>query len=257
MAQFLRPSADIANPDGFTPTPLWAELDEVVPDDGVTQVEKAILADSTASFTVGLSDGVDPAVNTGHIVRVKCRNASVKGGGSFGFALKEGGVTRATRAAATFDGTTWLQLELTLSGAQADSITDYSDLEIAVSFTSDADTFGITCASTWVEFQIPPSAGQTVDAVLQDSFGFGDSTIRLLDTVRLPQQVLSFSDGLVREAWHDRIVQDVLNYADAAKAAVGKWQRWQRAIDTNREIWKTRAEEGDYPLGHPLWESMP
>lgn len=87
----------------------------------------------TAILEIGLSGVADPLVNTGHVVRVRLWDP-------FGTAntitilLKQGSTTIATIASA-YDPTNVLPdtLEYTLSGAEADSITDYHGLSVLFS----------------------------------------------------------------------------------------------------------------------------
>lgn len=121
--QMLRPSSDVSGdwlPN--TGSTLWECIDEEIPDDGDFDY-----ATANQSAQIKFGEGFDPTVSTGHIFRYR---VSVVSGKTLYVRLMCG----ATEIAAwTHTGPESVAThERTLSGAQADAITDYADMRIAV-----------------------------------------------------------------------------------------------------------------------------
>lgn len=127
MAQFARPDSDVAV-GLWTPTPLYQQIDEVTPSD-VDYIESAKNPVSD-TCEVGLSDVEDPEVSTGHIVRYRYKKDAA-GGNVIDLTVKlmQGAVEIASWTHNDI-GDSIVQAEQTLTGPQADSITDYTDLRI-------------------------------------------------------------------------------------------------------------------------------
>lgn len=70
-SQFARPSSDIDNTGGYSPTPLWQQMDEVTADDDTTAVNSGPNPNESdgTGFEVTLSSVIDPNSNSGHIIR--------------------------------------------------------------------------------------------------------------------------------------------------------------------------------------------
>src|SRR3970040_1513536 len=129
MAQFARPDSTVTQSSfsgGF------AAIDEVTPSDA----DFTFGANNTAAeLEVGLSDVTDPAVSTGHVFRfriAKTDDGVVDGGENevtITTRLMQGTTQIAASSPVTTGGTwtTWLR---NLSGAEADAITDYTDLRL-------------------------------------------------------------------------------------------------------------------------------
>lgn len=121
-AQYARPTSDVSA-GGWTAssgTDLFAMIDEAVVDDA------DYITSSTASICeVALGSMSDPALSTGHIVRYRI-SATV---GGIIVRLQEGTTTIAswTHNPAPSSLTTYAQ---TLSGSEADSITNYAALKL-------------------------------------------------------------------------------------------------------------------------------
>lgn len=158
MAQFARPASDITR-EGWFPSiepNLWDELDETTPDDDFTEISYVAIGDSS-TFEIKLSAVADPLSSTGHILRIRRRDNS--------------GVSNLFSAALLLQGTTtiknlgvfgtgndlWATETFTLSAGEADSITDYSDLRVRVTYGNDLDDG--TAIVTWAEFEVPNAPG--------------------------------------------------------------------------------------------------
>lgn len=138
MAQFGRPEADItednwAEDDGDV-TDQWAQIDESSADDG--DFIQSQLTPTSDVYVCRLSDMEDPVSSSGHIVRWRYRKEAAGGDqidltvqlrqgytneGSPGTLIKEATNTN-------ISGSGWVDGSMTLSGGEADSITDYTSL---------------------------------------------------------------------------------------------------------------------------------
>jgi hypothetical protein len=134
--QSLNPSADSVDgtwtneADGTT---LAASIDEDTASD--TDYIQSVLSPSTSGCRVKLETGGDPASSTGHVIRWRGRKDAA-GGQTIGLTVKlyQGGgdVQGAGTLIASFTranvSNTYTDFAETLSGAEADSITNYGDL---------------------------------------------------------------------------------------------------------------------------------
>lgn len=121
-AQYARPTSDVSAGTwtASTGSDLFAMLDEAAADDG-----DYITSTTASTCEVALGSLSDPALSTGHIVRYRI---SATGGGII-VRLREGSTTIAswTHNPAPASPTTYAQ---TLSGGEADSITNYAALKL-------------------------------------------------------------------------------------------------------------------------------
>lgn len=163
MAQFARPDSNVTQ-IGFTGG--FAEIDEATADDA----DFAVTPDNTlGQLEVGLTNPTDPAVSTGHVLRYRLAKAdtgvppSTSGNTQLGtVSLYQGTTLIAADAERTLGA--WTTYSLTLSGAQADAITDYTDLRIR--FDSPASGGGPGGnrrggAISWAELEVPNAAADT------------------------------------------------------------------------------------------------
>lgn len=128
-AQYARPTSDVSAGTwtASTGSDLFAMLDETVADDG-----DYITTTNASTCEVALGSLTDPALSTGHIVRYRI---SATGGGGIIVRLREGSTTIAswTHDPAPASPTTY---EQTLSGGEADSITNYAALKLQFEATA-------------------------------------------------------------------------------------------------------------------------
>jgi hypothetical protein len=154
MSQFGRPASDISVgfwlPVPSSPSSLWDKLDEISPND--SDYADLFYNFELNDFEVKFSSVVDPISSSGHILRIRSQDANAV---SLSVWLYQG----ATLIAGLFSTTgqsIWGTDAFTLSGAQADSITNYADLRARVeggdlSNTAAADV-------SWIEFEVPDVA---------------------------------------------------------------------------------------------------
>lgn len=125
-AQLLAPVSDVAG-GAWTPSSgsdLYAMVDETAYSDADT-----IQATSATTCTLALAAGTDPSSSSGHILRYRL----LAGSGAVTVTLKQGSTTIASWGPHTLTGAAQ-DFAQTLTGGQADSITDYTALR--VEFTS-------------------------------------------------------------------------------------------------------------------------
>lgn len=122
--QLLAPISDLSA-GGWSPSSgsdLYAMLDESAASDA-----DYIVSSSATSCEIRLAVGADPGASTGHVLRYRL----LAGSGSIAVALKQGSTTIASWGPHALTGAAQ-DFAQTLSGAEADSITDYSDLRVVL-----------------------------------------------------------------------------------------------------------------------------
>lgn len=122
--QLLSPISDVSDGDWLpsTGTDLYATVDEASYSD-----TDYIYATSATTCTLALATGSDPAVSTGHTLRYRL----LSGSGTVTVTLKQTSTTIASWGPHTLTGTAQ-DFAQTLTGGQADSITDYSALRVEI-----------------------------------------------------------------------------------------------------------------------------
>ena len=121
--QYARPASDVSA-GAWTPSTgvnLYATLDESAADDADYDSTT-----SASTFTVALGSLTDPAVSTGHILSYRIQVTA----GTLYVRILQGATTIATRTHSTSDASALTTFDYTLTGAEADSITDYTDLRV-------------------------------------------------------------------------------------------------------------------------------
>ncbi len=157
----LRPDADVETSD-WTPTPLYAELDEVSPDDATTEVTSSIFNDDastqTYDFEVALSNPLRPTERETVVFRVRQWLEVLVGAvttNNVTMELKQGSTVKATISqSGPFPGG-YVTKTKTLSQAEKDSITDWDDLRVRVSFEVQVTNSGDSAEAhvTWIELE--------------------------------------------------------------------------------------------------------
>ena len=137
MAQLSRPSTD-ATLGGYTDqgggaVSIFATIDEVAADDA--DYIQSALAPANAAYVTKLTSVEDPQSSSGHVVRYRYQK-NAAGGAQIDLTvqLREGDVNEGTPGTLIAEWThtnipsAWTAGSQTLSGAQADAITNYADL---------------------------------------------------------------------------------------------------------------------------------
>lgn len=138
MAQFARPSADTTlgnfTDEGGGTTDIFQSIDEATASD--VDFIQSPTSPTSEVYVCALSSVTDPESSSGHIMRMRTStDQDAEETLDFTQELRQGytgeggqGTLIATNSRSGVSSTTWTDTSYTLSGAEADSITDYSDL---------------------------------------------------------------------------------------------------------------------------------
>lgn len=155
--QFLRPTSDVSAGD-WTATPLYAKIDEVTADtaDFIQSVNfNNKPAAATSTCEVSLGSGTDPSSSINHTIRYKAMETTTSGMMDLTVSLKQGATVIASWAENGLSNA-WTDFYHTLSGAQADAITDYSALSVEfVVDNNDKQKVNRYVQVAWLEFETP------------------------------------------------------------------------------------------------------
>lgn len=213
-AQIARPNSDVAK-GGWTDTTggdsdgtLYDEINESVRSDTNYAQSSSIIPVINPSdvWTTGLSSVTDPQSSSGHIVSYVYRKSGGTSTINITTRLMQGGTQIATWTHNNV-GTSFTLTEQTLTGVQADSITDYSNLRLE--FTAAYGGSGLTGSFgeiSWAQFQIPGadpntyecstttiSSGQwTIDRITSDN-----SDPRILNTGELGKICIKLTNSII------------------------------------------------------------
>lgn len=160
MAQFARPNSDVttANWAVTGAATHWAALDEVTPSDAdFSQIGPAPTALGSSPLVVGLSAVTDPMSGSGHIVRWRASKFNEEDA-SGRVLLQQGTTTIATFATRALGAAT--TFTETLTAAQADAITDYSQLRLRFETVRTVDLLKTDAGVSifWAELEVPVAA---------------------------------------------------------------------------------------------------
>jgi len=154
MAQFARPTSDISV-NGWSPSTgatLYGCIDEASASDADYITNNAV-----AYSEVGLSSLDDPHSSSGHVVRYRLQRTPTNRTITIVVRLYQGSTQIASWTHA--DPPAWALYEQTLTGAQADSITDYTDLRLRFDITAIQNSQANGQIS-WAELEVP-DAGES------------------------------------------------------------------------------------------------
>lgn len=162
MAQFARPDADQAA-GSWTTTPLWSDVDEGTPGDDVVITSDAVGNNTnTSNADLRLSNVVDPAVSTGHIIRARWNHdtppRSMAAHAELWQGIPDTGTLVASLDITPDVGTTEVENTYTLTGTEADNITDYNDLFIRLWGRGTGGGPARSLVVEFVELEVPDAA---------------------------------------------------------------------------------------------------
>lgn len=138
MPQFARPDNDTTlgnfQDNGGGTTNIYTAIDESSPND--SDFVRSPVSPATEVYVARLSDVTDPALSTGHIMRMRTStDQDAQETLDFVQQLRQGytnegaqGTLIASQSRNGVSSTTWTTSSYTLSGAEADAITDYTAL---------------------------------------------------------------------------------------------------------------------------------
>jgi len=175
MAQFVRPISDITNAGSWTNTPLWSDIADSVGSGDGSQVDSDSSPTASETFTVDGGTVSDPGVGTGHTLRFRGSKSSSSSGADYDIVvqLRQGYVNESTLGTLIVTGTivavsdtTLITDTTSLSIAQANSITDYADLQFRCWAVKNGGGAGRACRIVDMELETPDApvggAGQPV-----------------------------------------------------------------------------------------------
>lgn len=161
MAQIARPASDITtswDPTGG-PTTHYECLND---SSDSTYVQTTTNAEI---FEVKLAALTDPVSSVNHVVTYRCNAAGSGGAERMAVKLMQGATTIAGPTNQTITRGSFNDYTLTLTGAQADAITDYTDLRIQAQNTM-AGGETMQMSETWLSVPDAPS-GTVVKDIIQ------------------------------------------------------------------------------------------
>jgi len=155
LPTLVHPFEVVSNPDLWEDT-TWGDGDRDLinelntNDDDASAIKSPNGSSGTSTVIFKVQPMVDPLSSTGHKLRIRSRaNLSIIAMDLF---LKQGSATIVSVGDLVVNG--YITNEVTLSGAEADSITDYSDL----TFELRASYLGIDALIvSFIEFEVPPT----------------------------------------------------------------------------------------------------
>ena len=158
MTQYARPERDTKTSLYWGSGPYWPNIDEVTPDDGDLC---GCGGNGSGTIEVGLSELADPISDADHTVRFRAWQQNNANQRTLAVYLVQGTTVISTYAAFDLVKGTATQYEWDLSSAEADSITDYTDLRLR--FTSGGDTSTPSgdrseVYVSWAELEVPTPA---------------------------------------------------------------------------------------------------
>lgn len=152
QVQFLRPTSDVSV-GLWSTTPLFNKIDEGTVDDADLIVSATNPSNDTCE--VALNAATDPVSSVNHILSYRYKK-SANAGRQIDLTVR---LVQGTTILATFTHTnisnTITQADQTLSGAQADSITNYGDLRIRFAANAVGTGTGRAGQITWAQFKCP------------------------------------------------------------------------------------------------------
>jgi len=182
MAQFLRPIADISNPQTWAVEPLWDKINDEEPDvffSTFVSKSPAVVGDQ---FEVKLTRGITPDDKTNHTIRyIIAQSFSSPGRGTVLVELYQNSTLIASTPESGIDLFSIGIHEYTLTEIEASTITDYSDLRLRFTFPTIFPVVDV--AISWAEMEVPftPPVRTTIDSIIHprnaDSVIFKDEQI--------------------------------------------------------------------------------
>lgn len=154
MAQYARPDSDVSA-GSWTPS-TGATLYGVIDESSASDADYMELSGSPLDFTadIGLSSVTDPASSSGHTIRWREYAEGIAAAETLAVYLYQGASLIATLRTGSVTRLAWTDRSYTLSGAEADSITDYTDLRIR--FTGSFTALGTDLLRvSWAEMEVP------------------------------------------------------------------------------------------------------
>ncbi|MHC4125938.1 MAG: fibronectin type III domain-containing protein, partial [Planctomycetota bacterium] len=229
--QLARPSSDKSNTGGWTTTPLYAKIDEVLRNDVDYILSPPLPPDVDKICEVCLSPVMDPGDYTGnenHILsyafRTAIGGAPTSGPRKLVVSLYQDGISG--RIAGWPDNkplteTEWTQRDRYIPPEKASLITDYSKLYVrikAVGLSSSSENVGVS----WVQLQVPPAKKNVATA----PSGLSATVI---------------SDKRIDLSWTDNSSNEDGFFIERKLTTGGTWERLYPVTGPNVESYSARV----------------
>jgi hypothetical protein len=151
------------NVGSWTFAPLWQKLDEYPADDADYITSPS---ETAPQFEVKLGNNlIDPLSSTNHVIKVRAKSTGSGPAETATLQLFQGATQKATSGAISITRNAFSTLTYTLTPAQADSITDYTNLSVRVVISKAANE---VIQVSWVDFEVP--AAPAIDSILDLKF---------------------------------------------------------------------------------------
>lgn len=176
MTQYARPSSDITT--GWTTTPLWSKIDE----DPASDTDYITGTGASKTAECKLSAVSDPLSSSSHTWRTRLRATGSSSGEKVTLSLYQGSTLIATLInGSTIARGSFADWSGTLTAAQADAITNYSDLRFRwVTGSGNGASETIDCS--WAVLEVPDAtATYNEDVSLASSRLVSDSSSLSMD----------------------------------------------------------------------------
>ena len=200
MAQFVRPIADLDNTGLWTTTPLWSKIDDSVGSGDADFISSDASPVSGEMFTVDGSTVTDPVSSIDHILRIRSSKTAGGANNDVVVELRQGYTSEASQGTliATLTGLVTTDVPttftLTLSAAQANSITNYADLQFRCWMAKNGGGASSQGFIYDVELEVPNAGSQTYDESISFSANstvatsniatlIGDTTLNLASQI--------------------------------------------------------------------------
>lgn len=158
MAQFARPDSDVSDGTWTNQASSNVNMFNVIDESSADDADYIRTANPTGTetCTFGLSDVTDPVSPSGHTVRWRAKVANrVDDTINLSIFLRQGATLIATCRTGAITDTSFTAGSYTLSGAEADAITDYTDLRLTFTKSGTNDDAGINVQVSFAELEVP------------------------------------------------------------------------------------------------------
>ncbi len=219
MPVFAVPDGDTATGLGWT-TSGFARLDEGAPGDDVVAGQSS--NNASEFLDKSLTDETDPAVSTGHILRIRWRSPSGNRTLNGFFELWQGTPGSGTLIATLNinDLPSTLQIDTVgLTGTETDNITDYTAIQGRVYYTYTGGGSASSFEVDFFELEIP-SGGTAHTATPTEAVGITDSTP--VEQQKVRAEPIGITDDTTRVHDADRTVAEPVGITDSTPVEQGK-----------------------------------
>ncbi len=165
MTQYARPDSDISNDnwedDGGGSVNLYQTIDETTASESDYLISHSF--PSNDIYEAGLSDVTDPVSSVGHTVLYRYKKSAADGAQmNITVRLMQGTTIIASKAVPNISEV-WTDNSFALTGGEADSITDYTDLRLQFEAIRPGSGQARGVLVSWAELQVPDAGTPAAD----------------------------------------------------------------------------------------------